>query len=152
MVFDRELRSKNAQRRILGVGHRVVDKALVQATSSTACVATVPEKLLKEPILVFQIWDRVTTSGGHVRKAIVGISVESDKASPYTVLKDWELLQKLNELSEGKGIRAAKQSVPVVRIDNLKEVLKAALMQLDNSVKEMDFPFIFMISACPRSK
>ena len=104
-------------------------------------MATVPEKLLKEPILVFQIWDRVTTSGGHVRKAIVGISVESDKASPYTVLKDWELLQKLNELSEGKGIRAAKQSVPVVRIDNLKEVLKAALMQLDNSVKEMDFPF-----------
>jgi hypothetical protein len=141
MVFDRELRSKNAQKRILGVGHRVLDKALVQATSSTACVATVPEKLLKEPILVFQIWDRVTTSGGHVRKAIVGISVESDKASPYTVLKDWELLQKLNELSEGKGIRAAKQSAPVVGIDNLKEVLKAALMQLDDSVNQMDLPF-----------
>ncbi len=26
------------------LGHRVADKALVQATSSTACVATVPEK------------------------------------------------------------------------------------------------------------
>jgi hypothetical protein len=101
----------------------------------------VPEKLLKEPILVFQIWDRVTTSGGHVRKAIVGISVESGKAPPYTILKDWELLQKLNKLSEGKGVRAAKQSVPVVGIDTLKEVLKEASIQLDNSVKEMDFPF-----------
>lgn len=141
MVFDRDLRSKDAQKRILGVGHRVLDKALVQATSSTACVATVPEKLLKGPILVFQIWDRVTTSGGHVRKAIVGISVESDKGPTYTILKDWELLQKLNELSEGKGVRAAKQSVPVAGIDNLKEVLKAAFMQLSNSMKEMDFPF-----------
>ncbi|MCK4486244.1 MAG: DEAD/DEAH box helicase family protein [Desulfobacterales bacterium] len=141
MVFDRHLRSKDAQKRILGVGHRVVDKALVQTTSSTACVATVPEKLLKGPLLVFQIWDRVTTSGGHIRKAIVGISVESDKAPPYTTLKDWELLQKLNELSEGKGVRAAKQSVPVGGIDNLKEVLKEASIQLDNSVKKMDLPF-----------
>lgn len=141
MVFDRHLRSKDAQKRILGVGHRVVDKALVQATSSTACVATIPEKLLKGPLLVFQIWDRVTTSGGHVRKTIVGISVESDKTPPYTTLKDWELLQKLNALSEGKGVRAAKQSVPLVKIDNLKEVLKEASILLDNSVKKMDLPF-----------
>ena len=70
--IDRSNRSKEAAKRILGVGYKVIDQALKQAKDAEACVTTLPIKILKEPIIVFQIEDRITTEGRTFRKIVAG--------------------------------------------------------------------------------
>jgi len=88
--IDRSNRSKEAAKRILGVGYKVIDQALKQAKDAEACVTTLPINILKEPIIVFQIEDRITTEGRTVRKIVAGVRMDSGRKEPTGLLRAWK--------------------------------------------------------------
>ena len=91
LVFDRTVRGMGAAAKVLGVGHTVFDIALQEACSLRECVAT--GRGLQSPILVLSAEDEITGSGAVSQRLVFGVTEVGDEA---TVLRDWELLQKLN--------------------------------------------------------
>lgn len=91
LVFDRTVRGKGAAAKVLGVGHTVFDIALQEACSLRECVAT--GRGLQSPILVLSAEDEITGSGAVSQRLVFGVTEVGDEV---TVLRDWELLQKLN--------------------------------------------------------
>ncbi len=95
-TFDRAVESGEANR-LLGVGHRVVDAAIHQARERDVLLTVVPIAVLSSPLLVFRLTDRIT-DGAAGAPVVVGAR-PADGALDVTVLKDWELLQTLNEVN-----------------------------------------------------
>ncbi len=94
MIFDRKDRSENASKRLLGVGHKIIDQAIKQAKDRSAAIATIPDQILPHPIIVFRIIERVTDP---VKPdVIVGVKVQEMEGEK--MLKDWQLLKYLNTL------------------------------------------------------
>jgi superfamily II DNA or RNA helicase len=94
MIFDRKDRSENSDKRLLGIGHRLIDQAIAQAMDRSACIAGISDKILQYPIIIFRVIDRVTDPAKP--DVIVGIRIQdTDKGD---MLKDWELLKYLNTL------------------------------------------------------
>src|ERR1041384_7318197 len=110
MVFNRRIRSKGAVKRVLGIGHKLIDQALRQAKTHTASVATLSTKTLKHPVVIFQIADRVTGEEGTVRQAIAGMEIGFEGSGNF--LKDWELLEKLNVITSGCPVKAKSSIGP----------------------------------------
>jgi len=143
MVFDRKLKSKDAAKRVLGVGHKVIDQALLQAHSFKACVTALPQNVLNQPIVCFEIVDRVTTEGGPVKKAVVGVEVGSLHGGSDKLLKDWELIQKLNELSEKPRVRKAEGDSAPEDKGRIKQHIEDAQILVAESIEKLDLPFKF---------
>lgn len=97
LVFDRTVRGREAAQRVLGVGHRLFEQALLQAESSQGCLAVA--STLPHPLLVYVVRDRVTATGSQVRRAIVGVAIDR---TGKRLLRDWQVLQLLNELEIGR--------------------------------------------------
>ena len=93
LVFDRQVTGREAAERVVGVGHQVFDQALKQAIDFPARVAAVPN--LEAPLAVFSIYDKVTDRGGQVRSLLIGVEGPPDR---LRILKDWEILDRLNPL------------------------------------------------------
>ena len=108
MIFDRNDRSEDAGERILGVGHKVIDQAIRQFKGLEASVAILSNDVLSNPLLVFQVVDRVTTEGGTVQKIMAGVVSDQTTGEPQTLLKDWKMLSKLNQISEARGVRRSE--------------------------------------------
>ena len=94
LVFDRDLRGSSAASRVLGVGHILVDTALAEARGLSAPIAGVAG--LDTPLLIISVEDEVTGTGGLVHRLIFGATA---RGGEIAILRDWELLQTLNELS-----------------------------------------------------
>ena len=108
MIFDRNDRSEDAGERILGVGHKVIDQGIRQFKGLEASVAILSNDVLSNPLLVFQVVDRVTTEGGTVQKIMAGVVSDQTTGEPQTLLKDWKMLSKLNQISEARGVRRSE--------------------------------------------
>ena len=141
MVFDRHHRGPNAAQHVLGIGHRAVMHALQQAQGFTDSVTTLPQSVLKQPIFVFRIRDRLTGIGGAVQTVVVGVEVNPLDTQPGRVLQDWELLLRLNELSGISGVRRAgpadapPDSEVVMRLYTQAEVLA------QQQIQDLELPF-----------
>ena len=129
MVFDRKTKLDSSSD-LMGVGHPLVTRAIKQAERFTGTVAIA--RGLDRPVLVLQISDRVTDGGAHVQEVLVGMAAQGDG---YELLRDWQLLLLLNELStsdcEGS---LAEASEAVKWIQNAK-------MAVAKHVPELDLPF-----------
>jgi hypothetical protein len=97
MIFDRQNRAKESGKRLLGVGHKLVDHALRVASGLTGSTTALPQGSISNPLLVFRISDRVTAEGGHVRSVIVAAEVLP--RGSFRLVKDWELLEQLNAIN-----------------------------------------------------
>ena len=141
MVFDRHHRGPNAAQHVLGIGHRAVMHALQQAQGFTDSVTTLPQSVLKQPIFVFRIRDRLTGIGGAVQTVVVGVEVNPLDTQPGRVLQDWELLLRLNELSGISGVRRAgpadapPDSEVVMRLYTQAEIL------VQQQIQDLELPF-----------
>lgn len=91
-------------KRVLGVGHPVVDTAISEALDLEVRVAEVVG--LTGPVLVVSVEDQVTGTGAPAHRLIVGVR-END--GERQVLRDWELLGTLNE--RGRRVRGG-EAVP----------------------------------------
>ena len=142
MVFQRETRGRNTARRILGVGHKVMGEALRQARETSATVATQPVEVLKRPLVVYRIRDRLTGEQRTVRSVTLAVEVDEGTPGSDTVLKDWELLGKLNGLVGGRGFRS-KDSVPPPDCARVKEALERGVSLVRIKATELGLPFRF---------
>jgi len=88
MIFDRNLRGPDVAKRVMGVGHKVVDQALKQALDSTASVATIPAGKLKKPLLIFKVFDSVTGEKTSIKNKIVGIIPEDGNTDGLRIIHD----------------------------------------------------------------
>lgn len=140
MVFDRNLRGPDVAKRVMGVGHKVIDQALKQALGGTASVATIPEQKLKHPIIVFRVFDSITGEKTSVRNRIVGIIPKHKELGDFQIIHDWELLQEINTLSGGKDIKS-DSSAPIKDIDVIQGMVSAAIKYIYTKIHELDVPF-----------
>ena len=145
MIFDRKARSRDAAKRILGVGHKVINQALRQAHSYQACVTELTKVILSRPLIAFEIRDRITTEGGTVRKAVVGVEVDLSNGDSDKLLKDWELIERLNELSEGRGVRKADSASPPDNVNVIKNAVEKAHQLVEGSLGKLELPFKFPV-------
>lgn len=88
LAFDRHA---SAGVDLMGVGHPLLEMALVQAARLTGMVCVVEE--IDSPILVVLVSSRVTDVAAQSRRAIVGIVGGQGK---FGMLRDWEVLGILN--------------------------------------------------------
>ena len=103
LIFDRAARGREAALRVLGVGHRLFEQALLQAESGEGCLAVAGE--LPHPLVVFVVRDRVTATGSQVRSAIVGVALDR---TGKRLLRDWQVLQLLNGVEIGRRDEAVE--------------------------------------------
>ncbi len=135
VVFQRDVSGRDATQRILGVGHKAVDEAIAQALASERHNAIVSGSSLNNPILVFRVFDRVTGSGVTIRSVLVGLEVDRDTGSVITVLRDWELLLRLNNVGSIKESKIGPKKETVAR--QMEGGIEAVKMRLDS----LDLPF-----------
>jgi len=133
MCFNRNYRGKDATQKIIGVGHMVVDKAIAQAKSSSACLMT--SDGVKRPYFIFRIIDRVTDTGGTVRSGVAAVITSADGSNDLELLKDWHLMGRLNRLINHSGTKRAK-STP--RPHNVSEVAKSVNNATSFLIKNMN--------------
>ena len=138
VVFDRAYDGSDANKKILGIGHPLVNTALAWAQSKTARVASFPSNLVRNPIVVYRIQDRVTSSQGTVTSAVAGVELDPD--GPRLLL-DWQLLIRLNEISQGSGIRRAVGSRPPNDVSEVENTVGKASEFLSENITELDLPY-----------
>ena len=141
LTFDRNKRSKDAAQKVLGVGHKIVNQALNQAKNLSACVASVPAAILPHPLFIFRVYDRVTGGAGPVKTAVIGIGTQPDGGHESTFLKDWDLLELLNTVSQKQGLKRLKVSTAVEEIDLIKSHVEHANAEVQKRIKELSLPF-----------
>ena len=124
LVFDRNLRGKNAASRVLGVGHVLFDIALQEARTRSANLAHVNG--LQNPLLILSVEDEVTGTGTLVHRLVFGIRENQGRVE---VLRDWELLQFINTLTPGVVPEGAdiEQDDPKALVERLKGYFDSGL-------------------------
>ncbi len=130
--FSRELRGKDAALRTVGVGHKVFDQAVTQATNFDACYTNVSG--LRDIVAVFKIYDRITSQEGHIRQIIVG--VKSDRKE---ILLDWQLIDILNDILKNKKIETDKGTTS--KDEKLLDFIKDAKEVVRIKMEELQTPF-----------
>lgn len=132
LLFERNLRGKDAALRVVGVGHKVFDQAILQAADFDACFATVSG--LSEPVSVYKIYDRVTSQDGNIRQIIVGV-----KEGKKELLHDWQLIDLLNYILKSKKLEG---NSPVgYSKESLLSFLKTSEGVIKAKMCELNTPF-----------
>ena len=124
MVFDRKVREPDATKLLLGVGHRVIDRALAQASGRAASLASIPAEISNRIIIIFQILDRVTTGDNANCTLVAGIIMSEDSSAGEVVL-DWQVLKLINEWPLRKTI-LSRPSTRQVEAGALHKIIKRA--------------------------
>jgi hypothetical protein len=126
LSFDRTLRGEFAATRVVGVGHRLFDIAMEDAMEIGTTTASVEG--LNHPFLVFSVEDEVTGTGASVNRVVLAVT---EHAGEVVVLRDWELLIKLNQLSVKSGAvpQIPNDSWPEETVSRFKVFLEGKLRQ-----------------------
>lgn len=94
LTFDRNSAGRDLSR-VVGVGHKVLDAALTQARALEASVTVILSSRPRPPLLVYRVFDRLTSRPAGARDTLVGLL----PGAPPTVLRDWETLREFNALN-----------------------------------------------------
>lgn len=136
MVFDRSVPGGRSAEQVIGVGHKVFDKALRVAAEYPVSLAWTKD--IGNPMVVFQVYDRITDQSGRIRQAVVGVERdESAGGDGWGMLRDWQVLERLNSVKP----REPTQDVPSVAGVELRELLDEAARRLSRCVGSFGFPF-----------
>ena len=101
LIFHRHPRDAEESKRIVGVGHQVLDQALFRALEEEGVLAQFRESVY--PLAVFQVQDAVTSGAGHLRRVVVGVTEDNDGA--LNLLRDEHVLDLLNRHKPGRADR-----------------------------------------------
>lgn len=134
LSFDRTLRGELAATRVIGVGHRLFDTAMDDALGIRT--TTAPVEGLQHPFLVLSVEDEVTGTGASVNRVVLAVTEET---GALVVLRDWELLVRLNRFSIRSGV--APQLLNGERAEVIVERFRSFLgSQLNGHVPAMVRP------------
>ena len=99
LIFHRHPRDAEESKRIVGMGHQVLDQALFQASEDEGALTVFRESAY--PLALFQVQDAVTSGAGHLRRVVVGVS--EGKAGALDLLRDEQVLNLLNRRKPGRA-------------------------------------------------
>lgn len=133
MVFCREVSGKDAQSRILGVGHPLLDHALHQAKDLDVKVATVAG--LACVLIVFLAFDRITTGKGQIKRLLLGVEHLPDGES--RILKDVDILKTLNRVTPQRTEKPEGYHVNMPPLD----LLECSRNQVHAHITQSEVPF-----------
>ena len=139
MRFDRRDRAPDAARRLLGVGHKVVNQALEQARKRSVTVAAMPRDELKKPLIVFYVRDRVTASERRSATIVAGVELDGDDAGA-TLLFDWQLIRRLNGLPLRKTMMR-EASHRVGNLESARSTVMRAMAYLESNLDTLHHSF-----------
>jgi len=135
LVFDRELRDRDANQRILGVGHKLIEKALDQARDLEQYNARVPPGSLAGTTVLFRIQNRVTTDEAPLRSTLVGLSWINDAWEFFDAEGVLRLLnQRLSQL-----VKAVTQGRPPA--EGVVTRMAEAQDWMEENIKNLGLPF-----------
>ena len=140
MIFDRLERSPDAAKRILGVGHKLIDSSLKQAKALAACLACFPQQQLPKPLILFRVLDQVTGDPRSVRRVLVGVEVPFGGDSDCRLLRDTDILLTLNGLCQG-GLKAKVGYQPEADAQTPAVALGKAQRFLEEHIGGLGLPF-----------
>ena len=141
LVFAREPRLREGED-VAGVGLRIVDRALCTAVDATDALAAMGE--LDGELAVFALRDRITGTGGAVRKVIVGM--QRCEGAQWRLLRDWQLLDLLNPTAD-KPRSSVFDVRPKGEVD-VPSFLVEAERELGSRLMEIDLPFQLPVIEC----
>jgi hypothetical protein len=141
LLFDRRDRSADAQRRLVGVGHRALDQALRQASNRAATVTQLPTEVLERPLLVFRVRDRITGRDGGAPSIIVGLRPGPEK-DDFVLMLDWQVLQLLNNLPLRRTLMNEPPAAPK-QVEGAAVAAREADLVLRSRLSEVDHRFRF---------
>ena len=133
LLFAREPRPK-AGEDVGGVGLRVVDRAVRDAVELTGAFGTI--RGLDVPIFVFSVRDRITGADGPVRAVVVAAQSGGDGA--WTLVRDWELMQRLNPLADKPRSLVFAGAYPAY---NVADLMADARQYVESQLGALDLPF-----------
>jgi hypothetical protein len=142
MVFDRQYRAPGAStadttRQILGVGHKVVDIALTKALGFENVLCSVPVAALPHPLVIFRITDQVTDRSNGVQAVVVGVGGKE----LGTLLRDWEVLELLNLVSDRLGRRRRATDSDPTQAADVASTVAAAEQVFRSKLEALRLPF-----------
>src|SRR5262249_15812619 len=78
--------------------------------------------------------------GGTIRAVLVGVEISAEGADSDVLLNDWELLERLNRVSNVRGIKARTSSRPDA-IAALAPILNRARFLVEQRLDSVGLPF-----------
>ena len=137
LVFDREARGQEEPGAILGVGHKLVNQAMRQAKDYEASVASLCVEILRYPIIVYRIQNRLTSQEGVIQSITAGVEFGEDGR----LLKDWELLEHLNQLNLPRQLYTEVASPAIAQTDDIREAVEHGQALIEENLDELHIPF-----------
>lgn len=121
-----------------GVGHAVFDEAMKQARETSGCVTALPRELWPYALFVFQVNDRITTTGATVKSVICGVMIEGDE---LRLVRDWEILRYLNNVLEKRTLRRDEAPARSAIADDLPRLAEAASAFVQKHLASLELPY-----------
>lgn len=141
LVFDRAPRRQEKHGTVLGVGHKLVNQALRQAKEYDASVASLSCELLPYPIVVYRIQNRLTSQEGVIQSITAGVEFGEDAR----LLKDWELLEHLNQLNLTRPLYTEVDSPAIAQTDEIREAVERGQALVRQNIEDLNAPFTLFI-------
>lgn len=138
VVLHRDADKKIPNDRVLGIGHVVIDEAIRQARQFTGSVTVISRKVLSSPIFAYRIVDKVTSASTNVRAAVV--AVEFGDGLP-TILRDWELILKLNRLLDKRTLARDAAVERPNAIEQQDVLAQKGKKIVSDKIDDFDLPF-----------
>ena len=123
---------------ILGVGSRLFDAALEQACQMPDTYAAVTDDPETGLLLIFRCYDRITGNLAQPKTIIYGVLCDAESLQ---ILKDWQVLQMLNELACTLKPVADSEPAPGAAPPGNREILARAEALLREAFPSLDLPF-----------
>ena len=133
LLFAREPQPRDGED-VAGVGLRVVDRAVRDAAELTGAFGAI--RGLDAPLFAFRVRDRITGSDGPVRAVVVAAQSSGDGA--WTLVRDWELMQRLNPLADKPRSLAFAGAYPAYDVADL---MADARQYVESQLNALDLPF-----------
>lgn len=133
LLFAREP-LPNPGQDVAGVGLRVMDRAIQDAMDLTGFVGAI--RGLDAPVFVFSVRDRITGSDGPIRGVVV--AAQSDSNRGWTLIRDWELMQRLGPHADKPRSLLSTDADPAYEVLNLME---GAQQFVESQINALELPF-----------
>jgi superfamily II DNA or RNA helicase len=123
---------------IVGVGTRLLDAAIGQATQFEDAYAVVAKASEKRLLLVYRCYDLITGNPSQPKSIICGVAVDS---SGLRVLKDGDVFRVLNELVNTARLSSESEPVAGSGVSNDGQVLSQSESLIRGAFAVLDLPF-----------
>jgi ERCC4-related helicase len=139
VAFARELVADRSNSNVVGVGHALMEHALRDARDLAVSVTSLPRALWPNPVYVFRIADKLTSTGATIRSVFAGIEAMSD--GTFQALLDWQLLDRLNGVLSRRPLSRTEPPPRPGDYHRCRELLAPARAFLESVSREWELPF-----------